>query len=197
MGGDQHPLLGPAPADVLDRPLREKVWRAFIMRGNNGNANDTNATIATILQLRQQRAVLLGFRNHAFYRMDDTMAETTANAMKLMMAVCPAARARVAEEVADMQALANKEGAGITIEPWDYRFYAEKVRKAKYDLDEGEVKPYLELGNILKGALWAWERLYALGLKEKTGEIPVFDPAVRTFVVTDKRTGRNVGIFYF
>lgn len=179
-----------------DRSLREKVWRAFIMRGDNGNANDTNATIATILQLRQQRAVLLGFRNHAFYRMDDTMAETPANAMKLMMAVWPAARARVAEEVADMQALADKEGAGITIEPWDYRFYAEKVRKAKYDLDEGQVKPYLELDNILHGAFYAAGRLYDLDYKE-VKDVPVFDPKVRTFAVTDKRNGKNLGVFYF
>ncbi|WP_163434396.1 M3 family metallopeptidase, partial [Escherichia coli] len=88
---------------------------------------------------------------------------TPANALKLMMAVWPAARARVAEEVADKQALADREGAGITIEPWDYRFYAEKVRKAKYDLDESEVKPYLELGNILQGAFYAAGRLYDLG----------------------------------
>lgn len=96
-----------------------------------------------------------------------------------------------------MQALANQGGAKITIEPWDYRFYAEKVRKAKYDLDESEVKPYLQLDNILQGALYAAGRLYELDFKENTGQIPVFDPAVRTFVVTDKRDGHNVGVFYF
>ena len=179
-----------------NRALREKVWRAFVKRGDNGDANDTKAVIAQILKLRQQRATILGFKNHAYLRMDDTMAETPANAMKLMMSVWPAARARVAEEVADMQALADKEGAGITIEPWDYRFYAEKVRKAKYDLDEGEVKPYLELSNIQAASLYACERLYDLSFKENTGDIPVFDPQVRTFVVTNKVTGKNVGIFY-
>jgi len=179
-----------------DRGLREKVWRAFVGRGDNGDGNDTKSVIAEILKLRQERATLLGFKNHAYYRMDDTMAETPANAMKLMMSVWPAARARVAEEVTDMQALATREGAGISIEPWDYRFYAEKVRKAKYDLDESEIKPYLELSNILDGAFYAAGRLYDLDFKE-VKDIPVFDPAVRTFVVTDKRNGRNVGVFYF
>lgn len=188
--------VAPFLMNATNRALREKVWRAFVMRGDNGDANDTNATIATILKLRQDRAVLLGFKNHAYYRMDDTMAETPANAMKLMMAVWPAARARVAEEVADMQALADKEGAGITIEPWDYRFYAEKVRKAKYDLDESQVKPYLELGNIMHGAFYAAGRLYDLDFKE-VKDVPVFDSNVRTFAVSDKRDGHNVGIFYF
>lgn len=180
-----------------DRALRERVWRAFVMRGDNGGANDTKATIATILKLRQERAKLLGFRNHAYLRMDDTMAGTPANAKALMMRVWPAAVARVREEVADMQALARKDGATITIEPWDYRFYAEKVRKAKYDLDESEVKPYLQLDNILAGAFYAAGRLYDLKFTENTGQIPVFEKNVRTFVVTDARTGRNVGIFYF
>jgi len=188
--------VSPFLTNSTNRALREKVWRAFIMRGDNGDSNDTKATIANIFKLRQQRAVLLGFKNHAYYRMDDTMAETPANAMGLMMRVWPAARARVAEEVADMQAVADKENAGIKIEPWDYRFYAEKVRKAKYDLDDGEVKPYLELNNILQGAFYAAGRLYDLDFKE-VKDVPVFDPAVRTFAVSDKRDGHNVGVFYF
>ena len=180
-----------------NRALREKVWHAFVDRGDNGDANDTNATIAQILKLRQERAVVLGFENHAWLRMDDTMAETPVNAMTLMMRVWPAAKARVKHEVADMQAIADGEKAGITIEPWDYRYYAEKVRKAKYDLDESEVKPYLQLDKILQGAFYAAGRLYDLDFTENTGEIPVFDPAVRTFVVTDKRDGSNVGVYYF
>ncbi|WP_294318463.1 M3 family metallopeptidase [uncultured Sphingomonas sp.] len=189
--------VAPVLTYATDRGLREKVWRAFVMRGDNGNANDTKATIATILKLRQERAKLLGFRNHAYLRMDDTMAGTPANAKALMMRVWPAAVARVREEVADMQALARKDGANLTIEPWDYRFYAEKVRKAKYDLDESEVKPYLQLDNILAGAFYAAGRLYDLKFTENTGQIPVFEKNVRTFVVTDARTGRNVGVFYF
>ena len=120
------------------RDLREKVWRAFTKRGDNGGANDTNATIAEILKLRQDRAEILGFPTHAHYRMADTMAKDPDRAMDLMMKVWPAAVARVKEEVADMQAIANADG--ITIEPWDYRFYAEKVRKAKYDLDQEAIK---------------------------------------------------------
>ncbi|KQM22892.1 peptidase M3 [Sphingomonas sp. Leaf24] len=189
--------VAPVLTYATDRGLREKVWRAFTMRGDNGGANDTKATIATILKLRQERAKLLGFRNHAYLRMDDTMAGTPANAKALMMRVWPAAVARVREEVADMQALAVKDGATITIAPWDYRFYAEKVRKAKYDLDESEVKPYLQLDNILAGAFYAAGRLYDLKFTENTGQIPVFEKNVRTFVVTDARTGKNVGVFYF
>lgn len=188
--------VAPVLTYATDRALREKVWRAFVMRGDNGNANDTKATIATILKLRQERAKLLGFRNHAYLRMDDTMAETPTNAKALMMRVWPAAVARVREEVADMQALAVKDGANITIEPWDYRFYAEKVRKAKYDLDESEVKPYLQLDNIVQAAFYAAGRLYDLKFTENTGQIPVFEKNVRTFVVTDARTGRNVGVFF-
>ncbi|KQN77614.1 M3 family metallopeptidase [Sphingomonas sp. Leaf62] len=189
--------VAPVLTYATDRALREKVWRAFTMRGDNGGANDTKATIATILKLRQERAKLLGFRNHAYLRMDDTMAGTPANAKALMMRVWPAAVARVREEVADMQALAVKDGATITIAPWDYRFYAEKVRKAKYDLDESEVKPYLQLDNILAGAFYAAGRLYDLKFTENTGQIPVFEKNVRTFVVTDARTGKNIGVFYF
>ncbi|KQM36182.1 M3 family metallopeptidase [Sphingomonas sp. Leaf10] len=188
--------VAPVLTYATDRALREKVWRAFVMRGDNGNANDTKATIAIILKLRQERAKLLGFRNHAYLRMDDTMAGTPANAKALMMRVWPAAVARVREEVADMQALARKDGANITIEPWDYRFYAEKVRKAKYDLDESEVKPYLQLDNIVQAAFYAAGRLYGLKFTENTGQIPVFEKNVRTFVVTDAKTGRNVGVFY-
>ncbi|TGX54839.1 M3 family peptidase [Sphingomonas gei] len=180
-----------------NRALREKVYKAFVNRGDNADANDTNATIAEILKLRQERAKLLGFKNHAWYRMDDTMAETPENATKLMMAVWPAAVARVHEEVADMQRQANQEGAKLTIEPWDYRFYAEKVRKAKYDLDENEVKPYLQLDNIIQGAFYAAGRLYDLDFRENTGSIPVFHPDVRTFLVTNRTTGAEVGIFYF
>lgn len=188
--------VAPVLTYATDRALREKVWRAFVGRGDNGDANDTKATIAQILKLRQDRAALLGFRNHAYLRMDDTMAETPANARALMMRVWPAAVARVRQEVADMQALATKDGANITIEPWDYRYYAEKVRKAKYDLDESEVKPYLQLDNIVQAAFYSAGRLYDLKFTENTGQIPVFEKNVRTFVVTDARDGSNVGIFY-
>ena len=121
---------------ATDHALREKVWRAFVNRGDNGDANDTNATIAQIVKLRADRAHLLGFKTHADWRMQDTMAKTPAVAMDLMIRVWPAAKARVAEEVADMQKVA---GTSLTIEPWDYRFYQEKVRKARYDLDPAQL----------------------------------------------------------
>ncbi|RZL85654.1 MAG: M3 family peptidase, partial [Sphingomonas sp.] len=151
--------VDPVLTYATDRALREKVWRAFVNRGDNGDANDTNATIAQIVKLRADRAHLLGFKTHADWRMQDTMAKTPAAAMDLMMRVWPAAKARVAEEVADMQKVA---GTSLTIEPWDYRFYQEKVRKARYDLDQAQLKPYFELGNIIQGSLYAANRLYGL-----------------------------------
>jgi peptidyl-dipeptidase Dcp len=191
----------PVLQNATNRALREKVWRAFVGRGDNGDANDTNATIAEILKLRQQRAELLGFATHAHYRMADTMAKTPENAMALMMKVWPAAVARVHEEVADMQAIADAEaragkGPKLTIEPWDYRYYAEKVRKAKYDLDESEVKPYLQLDKLRDAMFWSAGQLYDLGFRENTGKIPVFDPKVKTFEVYNLKTGENVGVLY-
>ena len=174
------------------RDLREKVWRAFTMRGDNQNANDTNATIAEILKLRQQRAEILGFPTHAHYRMADTMAKDPNKAMDLMMKVWPAAAARVKEEVADMQAIANADS--IIIAPWDYRFYAEKVRKAKYDLDQEAVKPYFQLDNMVAAMFDAAGKLYGMSFSENTGTVPVFEPKVRTFEV--KRDGKTVGLFY-
>ena len=174
------------------RDLREKVWRAFTNRGDNKNANDTNATIAEILKLRQDRAEILGFPTHAHYRMADTMAKDPDKAMDLMMKVWPAATARVKEEVADMQAIANADN--ITIEPWDYRFYAEKVRKAKYDLDQEAIKPYFQLDNMVAAMFDAAGKLYGMSFTENTGTVPVFEPKVRTFEV--KRDGNVIGLFY-
>jgi peptidyl-dipeptidase Dcp len=133
--------------------------------------------------------------------MQDTMARTPDRAMDLMMRVWRPAVARVREEVADMQAIANREAAAnrtarITIEPWDYRYYAEKVRKDRYDLNESEVKPYLKLDNLVNGMFWAAEQLYDLKFRDTTGTISVFDPQVRTFEVTNSKTGAHVGVFY-
>ena len=191
----------PVLQNATNRSLREAVWRAFVNRGDNGDANDTNATIAEILKLRQARAELLGFDTHADYRMADTMAKTPDHAMDLMMKVWPAAVARVHEEVADMQAIADAEakagkGPKISIEPWDYRYYQEKVRKAKYDLDESEVKPYLQLDKLRDAMFWSAGRLYDLGFRENTGTIPVFDPKVKTFEVYNLKTNENVGVLY-
>ncbi|WP_433910278.1 M3 family metallopeptidase [Sphingomonas yabuuchiae] len=186
--------VDPVLTFATDRALREQVWRAFTKRGDNGDINDTKATIARIVRLRANRAHLLGFKTHADWRMQDTMAKTPAAAMDLMMRVWPAAKARVAEEVRDMQAIADREGAKITIEPWDYRFYQEKVRKSRYDLDQAELKPYFELNNIIQGSLYAANRLYGLEFKEITGTVPVFEPNMRVWHVT--RGGKEVGLFY-
>ena len=177
------------------RDLREKVWTAFKSRGDNGGANDTNATIAKIVKLRADRAKLLGYASHAHWRMDDTMAKDPKKAQELMLRVWTPAVARVREEVADMQAVADKDGAKTTIEPWDYLYYAEKVRKAKYDLDTNEMKPYFELNNMINGAFWMAGQLYGLNFKEISG-IPTFHPDVRVYEVTDKASGRHVGVFY-
>jgi peptidyl-dipeptidase Dcp len=179
-----------------NRALREKVWRAFVNRGDNGDKNDTNSTIAEIVKLRADRARLLGYPSHAAWRMQDTMAKTPDNAMKLMMKVWPAAVARAKEEVADQQALANKRGDKITIEPWDYRYYQEKVRKDKFEFSQEEVKPYFELNNILKGMFWAAGELYGYDFKENTGSVPVFQPDVRTFEVVDRKDGHVLGLWY-
>ena len=179
-----------------DRALREKVWRAFVNRGDNGGGNDTNATIAQIVKLRADRAKLLGFKNHAEWRMQDTMAKTPAQAMELMNRVWPAAVGRVREEVADQQALANKSGAKITIQPWDYRYYQEKVRKARYDLSQDEIKPYFSLDNIIDASYWAAGELYGLDFKEVTGTVPVWKQDIRVYSVTDRATKKQVGLFY-
>jgi peptidyl-dipeptidase Dcp len=176
-----------------NRALREKIWKAFVNRGDNEGANDTNPVIAEIVKLRADRAKLLGFPTHAHWRMQDTMAVQPAKAQDLMMRVWPAAVARVKEEVADQQKLAGK---GIKIEPWDYRYYQEKVRKQRYNLSQDEVKPYFELNNIINASYWAAGELYGLDFKEITGTVPAWHPDIRTYSVTDRKTGKQIGVFY-
>jgi peptidyl-dipeptidase Dcp len=177
------------------RELREKVWKAFKSRGDNGGETDTNATVVKIVDLRQRRAALLGYPSHAHWRMADTMAKDPAKADELMMRVWPAAVARVKEEVADMQKFSRKDGVK-TFEPWDYLYYSEKVRKSKYALDQEEVKQYFELNNIIAGAFYMAEQLYGLTFTEITGKVPVFHPDVRVWEVKDKATGQFRGLFY-
>jgi peptidyl-dipeptidase Dcp len=178
------------------RDLREKVWRKFVNRGDNGDANDTNDAIQKIVKARADRAKLLGFASHAHWRMSDTMAKDPVKAQELMMRVWPSAVGRVHEEVAAMQKVADREGAKLSIEPWDYRFYAEKVRKAQYDLDQNEIKPYFELNNMINAAFWTAEQLYAITFTEITGQVPVFHPDVRVWEVKDKATGKHIAVFY-
>ncbi len=179
-----------------NRKLREEAWKMFVNRGDNGGERDNNATITQVLQLRAERAKLLGYATHAHWRLENAMAKTPENAMKLMEGVWPAAIARVKEEVADMQSLADKEKAGIKIEPWDYRYYMEKVRKAKYDLDQNEIKPYLQLEKIRDAMFWVAGELFGFKFTPVTG-LPVFHPDVTTYEVTDIKTGKHVGLWYF
>jgi peptidyl-dipeptidase Dcp len=177
------------------RDLREKVWRAFMNRGDNNDAHDNKKVIAEIVKLRHERARLLGYKTHAHWRLEMSMAKTPERAMELMEAVWKPAVARVAEEVADMQALADQEGAGITIEPWDYRYYAEKVRKARYDIDDNEVMPYLQLESLREAMFWVAGELLGLHFTPLEG-VPVYHPDVRVWEVKDG-SGRHVALFYF
>jgi peptidyl-dipeptidase Dcp len=176
------------------RDLREKVWRMWISRGENAGPHDNKPVISQILTLRAERAKLLGFASHAHWITDNNMAKTPDAAMGLMMKVWKAAVGRVKEEVADMQKVADAEKAGIKIEPWDYRFYAEKVRKAKYDLDENEVKPYLQLDKMRDAMFWAAGQVYGLKFTKVNG-IPVYHKDVTVYTVT--RDGKQVGLWYF
>jgi peptidyl-dipeptidase Dcp len=178
------------------RDLREKTWRMFVNRGDNGGEHDNNAIITEILQLRAERAKLLGYPTHAHWRLENSMAKTPERAMQLMEAVWKPAVARVHEEVADMQALADKEGAKIKIEPWDYRYYMEKVRKAKYDLDQNEVKPYLQLEKLREGIFWVAGELFNFNFTPVTN-VPVAHPDIRVWEVTDKTSKKHIGLWYF
>ena len=180
-----------------NRALREKVWNNYYSRGDNGGEHDNNAIIAEILNLRDERVALLGFDNYAEWRLQNRMAKNPENAIKLMEAVWPAAVARVHEEVADMQAVADAEKAGIKIKPWDYRYYAEKVRKAKYDLNSDEVKQYLQLDKLREGMFYVAGELFNFSFTPvKEGTVPVFHEDVKVWEVKDKTTGEHIGLWY-
>ncbi|NNM15509.1 MAG: M3 family metallopeptidase, partial [Bacteroidia bacterium] len=180
-----------------ERELRKKVWETYYSRGDNGDEYDNNAVIAQILKLRDERVKLMGYNNYAEWRLQNRMAKNPENAQALLDAVWPAAIARVKEEVADMQAIANEEGANLTIEPWDYRYYAEKVRKKKYDLDSDEVKQYLQLGKLRDAMFFVSGELFNFHFTEITdGSVPVFHEDVRVWEVTDKTSKAHIGLWY-
>ena len=180
-----------------ERELRKQVWTNYYSRGDNGDDYDNNEIIAEILKLRRERVELLGHKNYAEWRLQDRMAKTPENAMNLMEAVWPAAIARVAEEVADMQAIADANGDNITIEPWDYRYYAEKVRQAKYDLDSDEVKQYLQLDKLTDAMFYVAGRLFNYEFTPvPEGSVPVFHEDVNVWEVTDKDSGEHIGLWY-
>ena len=178
-----------------NRELRKEVWTKYYNRGDNGGERDNNQIISQILKLRAQRAELLGYQTHAHWRLEPQMAKKPETAMALMMKVWPKAVARAKEEVADMQALADKlETEKITIEPWDYRYYAEKVREEKYNLDFSEVKPYLQMDKLREGMMWAAGELYGFKFTQ-VKDVPVFQDDVTTYEVT--RDGKLVGLWVF
>ncbi|WP_010182383.1 M3 family metallopeptidase [Aquimarina agarilytica] len=180
---------------ATERELRKKVWTTYYSRGDNGDAKDNNQIIAKILKLRKERVGLLGYKNYAEWRLQDRMAKTPENAMELMEAVWPAAIARVHEEVADMQAIATTDK--ITIEPWDYRYYAEKVRKKKYDLDSDEVKQYLQLDKLREGMFYVAGELFNFKFTAvEEGKVPVFNEDVKVWEVTDASSGAHIGLWY-
>jgi len=174
------------------RDLREKAFRLFTRRGES-QAHDNRPLISEIMALRAQKAKILGHPTFAHWVADGQMAKTPDAAMKLLTRVWGPARARVAEEVAEMAELASAEGANEPIAPWDYRYYGEKARKAKYDFDEGEVKPYLQLETLVEGMFWAAGELFGLAFR-RIDDAPAYHPDVRVYEVT--KDGRRVGLWY-
>ncbi len=176
------------------RDLREKGWRMWVARGEHPGAHDNTPVIAEILQLRAERAKLLGFATHAHWILDNNMAKTPDAAMALLMKVWKPAVARAREEIVDMQAVADREGAGIKIEPWDYRYYAEKVRTAKYDIDRTEISQYLQLDKMRESMFWVADQLFGLKFV-RIVDVRGYQPDVSVYEV--QRDGKRVGLWYF
>jgi peptidyl-dipeptidase Dcp len=182
------------------RDLREQGWRMWVGRGDHDDANDNKAVIVEILQARGERARLLGYPTHAHWITDDAMAQTPNAALALMLRVWRPALARAGEEIADMQALAQRSGdrdtsgAALRIEPWDYRYYAEKVRLQRYDVDGEALKPYLVLDRMREAMFWAAGRLYGLQFSQVRG-LPLQHPDITVYRV--QRQGRPIGLWYF
>jgi peptidyl-dipeptidase Dcp len=191
----QNTTQQPYQADLTDRSVRERLFRASTTRAELDDSNDTRAIIVRLAQLRAERARLLGFPNLAAYTLDDQMAKTPDRAIKLLTDMVPAITKKAAAEAAAMQALAAGEKAGFTLEPWDWQFVAERVRKAKYALDESQLKPYFELDRVLRdGVFFAAHELYGLTFTERK-DIPVYHPDVRVFEVFDA-DGKSIAFWY-
>ena len=176
-----------------NRTLREEAFKAWSARGENDGATDNRTIVAETLQLRTEKAKLLGFDTFADFKLDDSMAKTPAAVRELLLKVWQPAVARAREEEDKLADMAKSEGGNFDIAPWDWRYYSEKVRKAEHDLDEAEIKPYLQLDKIIEAAFDTAHRLFGLKFQEQHG-LPVYHPEVRVFEVTD-RTGKHVGLF--
>jgi peptidyl-dipeptidase Dcp len=176
-----------------DRTLREQLYRAWTARGDNGNANDNNAIITEMLALRAERATLLGYANFAAFKLADSMAGTPQKARALLEDVWAPARVRALEERDALQALITREGNNFHLAPWDWRYYAEKLRQEKYDFDEAQLKPYFQLSNLIEAAFFTAQKLFAVSFRER-GDMPVYHPDVRVWEVL--REGTVIGLFY-
>ncbi|MDP9191976.1 MAG: M3 family metallopeptidase [Acidobacteriota bacterium] len=191
----QNTTLQPQLASLRNRALRQRLYEASVARGNRGDANDTKAIIVRLAELRAQRTRLLGFPTYAAYSLDDQMAKNPATAFRLMTDLAPAATARARSEAAAIQKLIDAQGGGFQLQPWDWDFYAEQVRKAEYDLDESQIKPYFEIENVLEdGVFFAANKLYGVSFKERK-DLPKYHPDVRTFEVFDA-DGKSMAIYY-
>ena len=191
----QNTTQQPDLAALSVRATRQAIFENSWNRAEHGDANDTRDLISHLAQLRAQRAQLLGFPNHAAWKLGDQMAKTPENAIKFMDALVPGATAKAALEAKDIQDLIDAQKGGFTLQPWDWNFYSEQVRKAKYDLNDAEVKPYFELNNVLEnGVFYAAHELYGITFKERK-DIPVYQPDVRVFEVFDT-DGKPLALFY-
>ncbi len=191
----QNTTQQPALASLSVRSTREAIFANSWNRTEHDDANDTRATIARLAQLRAQRAQLLGYPSHAAWKLEDQMAKTPQAALDFMDALVPVATAKAASEGKDIQAAIDSQGGGFALEPWDWDFYAERVRKSKFDLDDAAVKPYFELNNVLEnGVFYAANRLYGISFRERK-DVPVYQSDVRVFEVSDV-DGKPLALFY-
>ncbi len=187
-------LIEPFLTYSTRRDLREQAWEAWAARGGNTGATDNRQIISDLVRLRVEIANLLGHNTYADYSLDDSMAKTPARVRELLDRVWAPAVKRARDELAQLQAMAAKEGDAITIEPWDWRYYAEKVRAAEFDLDEAAIKPYLPLERMIEAAFYTATQLFGVTFKERT-DVPVYHPDVRVFEVSNAQGG-HLGLFY-
>ena len=191
----QNTTQHPAQASLRNRSVRERLFMASTMRAEHNDSNDTRGIVKRLAELRSERAKLLGFPNYSAFALDNQMAKNPANATKLLSDLVPASTAKARAEISQMQALIDKEKGGFKLAPWDYQYYAEQVRKARYALDESQLKPYFELNRVLQdGVFFAANKLYGLTFKERK-DIPVYHPDVRVFEVFDA-DGKQLALFY-
>ena len=191
----QNTTQQPVFSSLSDRATRRRLFENSWLRAERGDANDTRATIAELATLRAEKAKLLGYPSYAAWRLEDQMAKTPAAVEQFLAKLVPPATANARREAANIQALIDKQHGGFKLEPWDWEFYADQVRKAKYDLDEAQLRPYFELNRVLQdGVFYAANQLYGLTFKERH-DIPVYNPDVRVFEVFDK-DGAPMALFY-